>query len=772
MPNYLARQTPAGNTAVNHQYASHYAPEATGASQVMSLRDMMRLLERHKLLIIIIVGLTTAAVLLHQLLAPNQYRSQAQVQVELVDEVGTNQADVNSRNEQRVANAVRLYRSRASAERVIDDLSLLSDDAFLQELDSVPEDQTALKQAASTRLLDMTSVSSEPGSDLIEVAVTSRSPALSARIANQYPESVRDVRNAHRDERRQELLASLKQEQASRERDAEKAARELSEFRARTGMLVGAGSEEDLAQINRVAVEAASASAASSGSASRSAGISSASRMVSTAQATSAAVQQLERQQAELMAEQARLGATFGPNHPDVMRVNSQLSTVDSALSTERARARSAAREVAAADSARMAALARSDAAMDAARASRLQGTVAALRAAAFQNNSNMAELSQLQRASALADSAYASIADRIEQVEARMQLEGVNTLVVSPAVPDFDRISPEPLKMVLLALIGSAAIAVLIAFARELVDDRLRTSAQIRRHANVPTLGMLPTIQSGVSDKIDENLVLRNPQSLYGEAARSAFAELKALAPHGGSQSVLITSPLPGDGKSTVSLTMAAAAVSMGQTAVVVDLDLRRHGLLQSLQNELDTPDIVDVITGQADLDTLLSNPSPDDLIEWHRNGNESPEEKPRIVLLSANRPVSDPASILTSYRLTQLIERLSQIFDKVIINAPAALAVRDARAMCDYTDNTIVVAHWGKTTIDQMKATLELLGDRVGGVIYNHVDYAEHARRKYGDSVEFYMQASEYYVDDVPEKISFLDQVRRLFKRKHSVA
>ncbi|NNC53245.1 MAG: succinoglycan biosynthesis protein exop, partial [Erythrobacter sp.] len=763
MSQYLAPQVASGNTAVDHRYASAVSHEGPQAPQVMSLRDMLRLLERHKLLIIVIVGLTTLAVAAHQLLAPSQYRSVAQVQVELVDEVGTNQADVNSRNEQRVANAVRLYRSRASAERVIADLSLLEDQAFLAELGDVPESQNALMQAATNRLLAITSVSSELGSDLIQVAATTRSPALSARIANQYPESVRVVRNSHSNQRRQELLASLKSEQASRADDAETAARELSEFRARTGMLVGAGSEEDLQQINRIAVEAASASAASSGSASRSAGISNAARLRSTAQATSAAVQQLERQQSELIAEQARLGATFGPNHPDVQRVNSQLSSVNSALTSEQARARAAANEVASADAARMSALARSDAAMDAARASRLQGTLASMTAKAYQNNENMAELSQLQRASMLADTAYAKIADRIEQIEAQMQLQGVNTLVVSPAVPDFDRISPEPLKMVLLALLGSGVIAVLIAFARDLIDDRLRTAAQIRRFVNVPTLGMLPMIQSGVSDKIDENLVLRNPQSLYGEAARSAYAELRALSPNSKSQSVLITSPLPGDGKSTVSLTMAAAAVSMGQTAVVVDLDLRRHGLLQTLQNELDTPDIVDVITGQADLDALLSNPSPD-MIEWHRKGEQSEEEKPRIVLLSANRPVSDPASILTSYRLTQLIEKLSQLFDKVIINAPAALAVRDARAMCDYTDNTVVVAHWGQTTVDQMKATLELLGDQVNGVVYNHVDYAEHARRKYGDSVQFYMEASEYYVDDVPEKISFLDQVRRL--------
>ncbi|QZD95733.1 GumC family protein [Qipengyuania gelatinilytica] len=766
MSQYLAPQTASGNTAVDHRYASAISHEGSHAPQVMSLRDMLRLLERHKLLIIAIVGLTTLAVAAQQLLAPSQYRSVAQVQVELVDEVGTNQADVNSRNEQRVANAVRLYRSRASAERVIDDLSLLEDEAFLNELGSLPEGRTAQMQAATNLLLSMMSVASEPGSDLIQVAVTTRYPALSARIANQFPESVRDVRNSHSNQRREELLASLKSEQASRAADAENAARELSDFRARTGMLVGAGSQEDLQQINRIAVEAASASASSSGSASRSAGISNAARLRSTAQATSAAVQQLERQQSELIAEQARLGATYGPNHPDVQRVNSQLSSVNSALTGEQARARAAANEVASADAARMTALARSDAAMDAARASRLQGTLASMTAKAYQNNANMAELSQLERASVLADTAYAKIADRIEQIEAQMQLQGVNTLVVSPAVPDFDRISPEPLKMILLAILGSGVIAMLIAFARDLIDDRLRTAAQIRRFVNVPTLGMLPTIQSGVSDKIDENLVLRNPQSLYGEAARSAYAELKALSPNSDSQSVLITSPLPGDGKSTVSLTMAAAAVSMGQTAVVVDLDLRRHGLLQTLQNELDTPDIVDVITGRADLDALLSNPAPD-MIEWHRKGDESEEEKPRIVLLSANRPVSDPASILTSYRLTMLIEKLSQMFDKVIINAPAALAVRDARAMCDYTDNTVVVAHWGQTTVDQMKATLELLGDQVNGVVYNHVDYAEHARRKYGDSVQFYMEASEYYVDDVPEKISFLDQVRRVFRR-----
>ncbi|MBX7495809.1 succinoglycan biosynthesis protein exop [Qipengyuania sp. 6B39] len=740
--------------------------------QVMSLRDILRLIERHKLMIAAIVAITTLAVATQQFLAPNQYMSVSQVQVELLDEVGTNQADIYARNEQRIGNAVRLYRSRSATERVIDDLDLLNDPAFLAELGGVAGDRKDMMQAATTRLLQLSQVTSDGNSDLLQIEVTTMDPELSARIANQYPESVRVVRNSRSNEKRMELLDSLKAEQAKRLDAAQTAALALSDFRAQTGMLVGAGSQEDLAQINRVAAEAASASANSAGSASRSAGVAGAASIRSTAQASSAAVEQLERQQGTLLAEKARLGASFGPNHPDVVRVNSQLATVDSALAAERSRARAAANEVAAAEAGRMSALARSDAAMDAARASRLQGAVATLTEKAFSNNANMAELSKLERASMLANDAYTSIADRIEQVQAQMQLEGVNTELVSPAVPNYARISPEPLKMILLAFFGSATIAVLIALARDLIDDRLRTSAQIRRHFGMPTLGMLPIISSGISERVDENLVLRDPQSLFGEAARSTYSELRALADGAPSQTVLVTSPLPGDGKSTVSLTLAATAISYGESAVVLDLDLRKRGLLQSLQNELNTPDIVDVITGKADLDHLIDSTPKEALIEWQRTGEHDEEDRPRIVLLSANRPVRDPASILTTYRLQVLIGELRKRFDKVIINAPAALAVRDARAMCDYTDHTVVVARWGRTSVDQMKATLELLGSQVNGVIFDHVDYAEHARRRYGDSVQFYMEASDYYTDDVPERIGFLDQIRRLFGRKQAAA
>jgi polysaccharide biosynthesis transport protein len=77
-------------------------------------------------------------------------------------------------------------------------------------------------------------------------------------------------------------------------------------------------------------------------------------------------------------------------------------------------------------------------------------------------------------------------------------------------------------------------------------------------------------------------------------------------------------------------------------------------------------------------------------------------------------------------------------------------------------------LVARWGHTTTDQMRAVLELLNpERVDGVIYSHVDYAEHARRVYGDSIQYYFESSAYYGGPSPQRITLLDQLKGIWRR-----
>ncbi|MBH0113709.1 succinoglycan biosynthesis protein exop [Novosphingobium sp. YJ-S2-02] len=743
------------------------------AHDQFALRDILRVIGRYRTMFTLIVGGITLAVLASQLLAPTMYRATAHVQVELIDEVGTNQADVNSRNAQRVANAVRLHRSRSTAEQVIKDLDLMRDPRFLKEMGDTVRTGAALKQQASNTLLSMITISSEAGSDLMDISVTARSPELAAEIANQLPASVRELRNQKLDNRRQQLLVSLEEELETRNREADTASQKVADFRASNNMLVGAGQMEDLQQINRVALQATEAQAARDASAARSAGIARAAGIRSTASASSAALDALERRRGELIAERSKMGTSYGPNHPDVKRNTSALAAVDDSIAKERTRVQQAAGADAGAEASRMAALARSEASGAAAQASRLGGAVAALTSMAYRNNANSVQLGKLVRESELAEQAYKLLAARVEQVRAQMQLEGVSSSVVSPAVPNHDPISPAPFKMTFAALIGSSIVAFLIAMTRDLLDDRLRTTAQMRRMFGMRTLGMMPQVARSISGDPRESPVITEPNSLFAEVARAAYSEVRALHEGKGAQVVLISSPLPGDGKSTVSMTLAAAGVAMGERTVVLDLDLRKKGALQKLQRELHFPDLVDIVTGQADLDQALGDIDRQHIEALGYDGVEprfghDPEVSNQVVLLSAKEPVAEPAVMLTSKRLKALLAQLRERFDFIVINAPAALAVRDARAMCHFADQTVMVARWGITTSDQMRVALEVMDERtIGGVIFDQVDYAEHARRCYGDSVQFYANSSDYYTDPLPMPPTLGERLRGLFGR-----
>jgi Mrp family chromosome partitioning ATPase/uncharacterized protein involved in exopolysaccharide biosynthesis len=626
------------------------------------------------------------------------------------------------------------------------------------------------KVAVATPIIqNMMGIQADEGSDLIEVTAVARDPNVAALLANGYPVAIAKLKDDKNNGRRNLLLAALNAERDKRAKQAAEAAKNLATYRLSNDMLVGSGTIEDLQQINRIGAEAASAIAMRAGSSAQSAGVARAAQMTTTANATSPVLQSLERQEADLGAEYARLSATYGSNYPDVARLTAQLEQVRADVTRERERAIGVAAQVAGTEAARMTQLARSEADREAARAGQLQGIVGRLTSKARNNTGNTVQLEELDRAAEVSAKAYNEIAERISQVRSEMLVGGVTSTLISPAVATGDPVSPTPLKMTVLALLGSSFLGMLLIFAREIMDDKLRTVAQMRRLFSLPTFGMLPDLTDGVSEKLEDSPVISDPQSLFAEVARSSLVEVSALAPPGKSQSILVTSPLPGDGKSVVTLTLAAAAMVMGKKVVIVDLDLRRASILQKIHRELHSPELLDVLKGHVDLKAI----SAQNAEQAHPPAQfgEADVDLSRLTLLSATRPVSEPAALLTSGRIHRLIDDLKLRYDIILINAPATLAVRDARTMCEFTDETVIVARWGVTTIDQMRATLELLGrDSVAGVMFNQVDYAEHARRRYGDSIEYYMHAADYYRPPVSRLRGSFARLRRLFGRSPS--
>jgi polysaccharide biosynthesis transport protein len=729
--------------------------------------ELVSVLYRHKNLILSIIATITLSALAWQLTLPTLFNATASLQVELIDAVGVNQADIAAKNNQRIANEVKLHRSRASAERVVRDLELYDRRDFEKDLGRrlVGGKKQKVREAA-TKVMDMVEITSQEGSDLIEISVNSRTPEMATLIANRYPMSVQALRIKKAEERSAELLASLQQKQEETARKADETARAVSDYRIANGMLSGAASMQDLQQVQRIEAEAISAVAQSAGSASRSGGIAAAAGFRSIAGASNASTQALERQEAELASQLASKAQTFGSDHPEIVSLNAALAQVRGDLSRERERAYSDAAAVAGADSARMTQIARSEASGDAARAGRLRAQLGGVTSKAYRNISNIVELETLSRRAEQTVKAYNQLTDRISDIRAKNPLEGVNTTVVSPASVDNRPVSPQPFKITILAMLASSILAFLIAFAIDLFDNRLRTSSQIRRLFGLPTFGMLPLIEDSFGNKIEESPVLLKPQSLFSEVARAAYFDVSALVADNHPQTILITSPLPGDGKSVVSVTLAAAAMAVGKRVAVLDLDLRKTGLIQRLKRA-DTPDLIEILKGHVDF-SKITTPMLAARTEDEKLGTETEVDTSRIALISATKPVAEPALLLGSKALQILLADLKTKFDFIVINAPATLAVKDARTMCKFADHTLVVARWGRTTIGQMNATMEMLGsDRVAGVIYDQVDYAAHARGRYGDAIQYYYESASYYNDVFPGKESFVDRIRRLLGR-----
>lgn len=717
----------------------------------LGARQIWKIVRRHELLLGSIVFVAVLVVLAIQLTTTPVYEATATVQVEQNDDSGS--PDMAARNQQRVFNEAGIYRSRSLTQRVVQDLKLAQDPRFTEA--PLPPDAVLTSQQLTRLtgwLMSMTSIEAVKDSDLIEITVRSTSPELASEIANQYPASLDAYRSELRDHRQGQIVGQLDSERDRLAKEAHQAEQAVADFRESHQMLTGAGGSEDYAQINRIAVEAASAAAMRAAQSARAAGVRQAVSNITTVTATSPLLDQQKRQLDELMRSRSELSQMYGSEHPRMRAVQAQIAEASGAMQREQARVIAAAQTQAQTDAAREAGLAQSEAASAASRASQLDGTLHAITGKAFANTAAAVQLNALERNAEAARSAFAAMSARAQQVKASLAESGIHSRLMSPAaVPELP-VSPQPKTATFAAFIGSLIIGLVIVFGIELTDNRLWSAEQIYQHFGLRTFAMMPELTGPAVTSAEENPVLKDPQSLFAEVARGLGSEVADLAISGQAQTVLITSPITGDGKSTVTLSLLAAAVAMGRRAVVVDLDLRRPGetVLRSTEDRERRPDLVDYLTGSVDAKHVL--PAPATLELGADAARDVATYEP--VVIGAREPARNPLALMRLGRVNRLLDTLRPEYDLIIINAPATLATRDSRILMDAADHTLLVVRWGKTTIEQVRASLQVLQRPVDGVVINRVDYAEHARRGYGDAVQFYMDSAEYFAGEMPTR------------------
>lgn len=296
-----------------------------------------------------------------------------------------------------------------------------------------------------------------------------------------------------------------------------------------------------------------------------------------------------------------------------------------------------------------------------------------------------------------------------------------IEVQTVTPAVPPTAPSTPRTKINLVAGGVGGLFIGLLLAFARERLDNRVRTADDL------PSGSALGTIRFDKAARKQAMLVGEAAHSERGEAFRQLRTNLRFVRIDEPVQVLVVTSSLPGEGKSVTAANLAAMFAEAGRSTLLIEADLRRPRVAEYLGLDRSVG-LTDVLTGNAGLDEVTQAWGPSEL----------------RVLASGPLP-PNPSELVGSHAMAELMQNLRSEFDMVIIDSPPLLPVTDAAEMAAVADGALVVVRSGRTTHPQVDSTVESLravDARLLGFVLNFAPITRESRRyaQYDSDVSHY--------------------------------
>ena len=285
-------------------------------------------------------------------------------------------------------------------------------------------------------------------------------------------------------------------------------------------------------------------------------------------------------------------------------------------------------------------------------------------------------------------------------------------------------KIRPKPLRNGILALVLALMLGVGLAFARDTLDTRMRSAHEIAERLKLPLLARLPKPPRQLR-KDNKIVMLAEPHGRAADAFRTLRTSLDLSNVDGDARTMIFTSALQEEGKSTTIANLGVAAARAGRRIVLVDLDLRR-GDLDELFGLANQPGITDEALGEVSLSDALVpidvNPDGDIMVARPRITSGSHESTGSLELLTAGWfPADTVGDFVVSDAVSRILRELTETADLVIVDAPPMLQTSDAMALAARVDAIVVVTRLGvrRPTLDELSRTLTQSVARKLGVV-----------------------------------------------------
>jgi len=420
---------------------------------------------------------------------------------------------------------------------------------------------------------------------------------------------------------------------------------------------------------------------------------------------------ELRARELELNRQRAELSNEFGARHPRMVNLRAEQDTLEQ---RKQAEIRQIAQRL------------RDEVQVLRSREAALEANIDGLKGQLAEHNESEIGLEALQRDADADRELLETYINRAKEIASQQKAQEPDARVISRATMPDEATYPRRHLIFGVAMFGALLAGSLAVFGLEQLDNTFRSSEQIEDLIGLPTLGLVPAI-TGVEKRYGspQDYVLDNPNSPFGEAVRSLRTAMLLTSMGAPPKTVLLTSSIPGEGKTSMAMCLARIHARSGRRTLLIDCDVRRPRLHE--------------LTGVANQAGLT------DVLLQHRELNEVvlADERSGAYFVTAGAPVPDPAALLASDRMRRLLKDSASRYDLVIIDSPPVLSVSDARVLSQMTDKTVFLVQWGSTRRhDVMMGIKQLIeaGADVAGLVLSRVNVRQHARYGYRDSGYYY--------------------------------
>ena len=716
--------------------------DTQGADATMGLSDLVLILRRRLAVIVVVAAIVIGGVAAYTFSLTTEYTATTRLLIEPRQRQTVDMEAVMSglpSDTNAVDTEVALLRSPSLAARVVDHLGLINDAELNAELDPepslfkaifaglLPQDQAPLssedqRQKVIEAFGQRLGVQRDGMTYVIRLTYRSADPERAAEISNTLADLyLVDQLEAKFDATERvnvwlsDRLSSLRDEVAAAERA-------VAIYRSANGLTdVGNGllNDAQLSELNAQLILARTELAEDQARLRRVNQLLDAGDSAETvAEAVdSETISQLRSQQAQATRQRADLASRYGERHPEMIRINREISDLNDQVGAEIAR---------------IVASLRNEVAVSQERVRTLTRELNAMESRSSTDGQAMVQLRQLERDAEVVRGLYESFLQRFRETSEATTFQQADARIIAEASAPVEPSHPKTLLHLLIAIALGGMSGAAAAFLLELLDGGVKSSEEAEALFGAPVLASVPRLSGGLRRTRVDDTVIDKPFSPFAESLRTLRTGLKMSNVDKEPQVVLITSSLPAEGKTTTAIALARSAAASGVKTLLLDGDFRRGTVLSRLQIK-PPAGVVEVLTRSAELDDAIML-----------------DEASGMDVLGLKGSPGHPEALLSSKAFEELIGRLRGRYALIVIDSAPFPAVADTALLAAHADSAIFALRWRSTsrklvaaTIDKMKrARLPLAGLALCQV-------NPRSRRLYGEgeAAYYYKTYRKYY-------------------------